>query len=242
MAAAAIPGLNFGPEVTYILAAILIITGLALAFYGHGLWTTVMSMIGALLGSAVGFLFGAALGGVVAGLVLALVGAVIGSILFTKLVKVALAFLVGLLAAALVYGLLRGSANFTGQMDPPLVGAILVLIVVFGISYYFIDDIIGIITAAIGGLLLALGLYLLTNTIVTPGLAGLGVFLLGALVQTATIKKKQRARTRAAATPPPPTPPPMEQANMDLREGSRTRRGSMASDSSSRAFAHGRLR
>src|SRR5206468_2536741 len=104
-------------------------------------------------------LFGAALGGVVAGLVLALVGAVIGSILFTKLVKVALAFLVGLLAAALVYGLLRGSANFTGQMDPPLVGAILVLIVVFGISYYFIDDIIGIITAAIGGLLLALGLY-----------------------------------------------------------------------------------
>src|SRR5216117_550637 len=210
MAAAAIPGLNFGPEVTYILAAILIITGLALAFYGHGLWTTVMSMIGALLGSAVGFLFGAALGGVVAGLVLALVGAVIGSILFTKLVKVALAFLVGLLAAALVYGLLRGSANFTGQMDPPLVGAILVLIVVFGISYYFIDDIIGIIAAAIGGLLLALGLYLLTNTIVTPGLAGLGVFLLGALVQTATIKKKQRARTRAAATPPPPPPPPME--------------------------------
>src|SRR5437660_1405406 len=96
MAAAALPGLNFGPEVTYILAAILIITGLALAFYGHGLWTTVMAMIGALL----------------------------------------------------------------------------------------------------------------TNTSVTPGLAGLGVFLLGALVQTATIKKKQRARTRAAATPPPPPPPP----------------------------------
>src|SRR5437870_13834823 len=206
--AAAIPGLNFGPEVTYILAAILIITGLALAFYGHGLWTTVMSMIGALRGTPVGFPLGAALGGVVAGLVLALVGAVIGSILFTKLVKVALAFLVGLLAAALVYGLLRGSANFTGQMDPPLVGAILVLIVVFGISYYFIDDIIGIITAAIGGLLLALGLYLLTNTIVTPALAGLGVSLLGALVQTATIKKKQRARTRAAATPPRPPPPP----------------------------------
>src|SRR5207247_4872240 len=113
MAAAAIPGLNFGPEVTYILAAILIITGLALAFYGHGLWTTVMSMIGALLGSAVGFLFGAALGGVVAGLVLALVGAAIGSILFAKLVKAPLAFLDGLLAAALVYELLRVPAKFT---------------------------------------------------------------------------------------------------------------------------------
>jgi len=207
--AAAIPGLNFGPEVTYILAAILIITGLALAFYGHGLWTTVMSMIGALLGSAVGFLFGAALGGIVAGIILALVGAVVGSILFTKLVKVALAFLVGLLAAAVVYGLLGGSARFTeGRLDSALIGALLVLIVVFGISYYFIDDIIGIITAAIGGLLLALGLYLLNAGTLTAGLAGLGVFLLGALVQTATIKKKQRARTRAAATPPPPPPPP----------------------------------
>ena len=207
--AAAIPGLNFGPEVTYILAAILIITGLALAFYGHGLWTTVMSMIGALLGSAVGFLFGAALGGIVAGLILALVGAVIGSILFTKLVKVALAFLVGLLAAAVVYGILGGSARFTqGQLDSALIGALLVLIVVFGISYYFIDDIIGIVTAAIGGLLLALGLYLLNAGTLTAGLAGLGVFLLGALIQTAAIKKKKLARTRAAATPPPPPPPP----------------------------------
>ncbi len=206
---AAVPGLNFGPEVTYILAAVLIITGLALAFWGHGLWSTVMSMIGALLGSAVGFLFGAALGGLIPGLILALVGAVIGSILFTKLVKVALAFLVGLLAAALVYGLLGGQARFTqGQLDPALIGALLVLIVVFGISYYFIDDIIGIITAAIGGLLLALGLFLLSAGTVTAGLAGLGVFLLGALVQTAAIKKKKRARMRAVPTPPPPPPPP----------------------------------
>src|SRR2546421_1715504 len=106
MAAAAIPGLNFGPEVTYILAAILIVTGLALAFYGHGLWATVMSMIGALLGSAVGFPFGAPLGGILVGLILALVGAVIGSILFANLVKLTLAFLGGLLAPAVVYRLL----------------------------------------------------------------------------------------------------------------------------------------
>ena len=207
VAPSAVPQLNFGPEVTYILAAVLIITGLALTFKGHGLWSTVMSMIGALLGSAVGFLFGAALGGMIAGLILALVGAVIGSILFTKLVKVALAFLVGLLAAALTYALLRGNATFTGQMDPPLVGAILVLIVVFGISYYFIDDLIGIITAAIGGLLLALGLFLLGATAVTAGIAGLGVFVLGAFVQMSAIKRKKLAHVRAAPTPPPPPPP-----------------------------------
>jgi hypothetical protein len=206
---AAIP-LPFGPEVTLILAAILVITGLALAFKGYGLWSTVMSMIGALLGSAVGFLFGAALGGnQIAGLVLALVGAVIGSILFTKLVKVALSFLVGLLAAALVYGFLRGPASFTeGQFDSTLVAALLVLIAVFGVSYYFIDDIIGIVTAAIGGLLLALGLYLLGTETIIAGLAGFGVFALGALVQTAAIKRKRQARARVAAVAPPPPPPP----------------------------------
>jgi hypothetical protein len=92
-------------------------------------------------------------------------------------------------------------------MDPPLVGAILVLIVVFGISYYFIDDIIGIITAAIGGLLLALGLFLLGATALTAGLAGLGVFVLGAFVQMSAIKRKKLAHVRAAPTPPPPPPP-----------------------------------
>jgi hypothetical protein len=204
---APLPAIISSNEIRYLLAGILIITGLALAFWGHGLWATVMSLIGALLGAVVGYLFGAALGGDVAALVLAIVGAVIGSILFTKLVKVALAFLVGLLAGAAVYGVLGGRAQFTaGQLDAPLIAAILVLIVVFGISYYYIDDIIGIITAAIGGLLLALGLFLLQVATITAALAGLGVFALGAFMQTAALRRKRRARaaTAAAAAPPPP--------------------------------------
>src|SRR5437867_13093855 len=204
---AALPGIITSPEIRYLLAGVLILTGLALAFWGHGLWATVMSMIGALLGAVVGYLFGAALGGDLAGLILAIVGAVIGSILFTKLVKVALAFLVGLLAGAAVYGLLGGRAQFTaGQLDTPLIAAILVLIVVFGISYYFVDDLIGIITAAIGGLLLALGLYLLRGpgSGLTSALAGLGVFVLGAIVQTSAIRRRKQARAAASATPPPP--------------------------------------
>ena len=203
----ALPSIISSPEIRYLLAGILILTGLALAFWGHGLWATLMSLIGALLGAVVGYLFGAALGGDVAALILAIVGAVIGSILFTKLVKVALAFLVGLLAGAAVYGVLGGRAQFTaGQLDAPLIAAILVLIVVFGISYYYIDDIIGIITAAIGGLLLALGLYLLQVATITAALAGLGVFALGAFMQTAALRRKRRARaaTAAAASPPPP--------------------------------------
>src|SRR2546422_3313569 len=154
----ALPSIISSQEIRYLLAGILILTGLALGFWGHGLWATVMSMIGALLGAVVGYLFGAALGGDLAGLILALVGAVIGSILFTKLVKVALAFLVGLLAGAAVYGVLGGRAQFTaGQLGATPVAAVLVLIVVLGLSYYYIADIIGITTPAIGGVLRDLG-------------------------------------------------------------------------------------
>src|SRR5256712_982400 len=171
----ALPSIISSQEIRYLLAGILILTGLALGFWGHGLWATVMSMIGALLGAVVGYLFGAALGGDLAGLILALVGAVIGSILFTKLVKVALAFLVGLLAGAAVYGVLGGRAQFTaGQLGAPPLAAILVPILVFGIPYYYIHHLIGVITAAIGGLLLALGVYLLpVVSTVTPAPAGL---------------------------------------------------------------------
>src|SRR3989454_1186082 len=157
----ALPSIISSQEIRYLLAGILILTGLALGFWGHGLWATVMSMIGALLGAVVGYLFGAALGGDLAGLILALVGAVIGSILFTKLVKVALAFLVGLLAGAAVYGVLGGRAQFTaGELGAPPIAGVPVLIVVFGISPYYIDDIIVVITPPVGGLLLPPRLYL----------------------------------------------------------------------------------
>lgn len=197
-----------------IIGVILVVTGLLMALWGHGIWNMVMSMIGALLGSAVGYIFGAAFGGPIAGLVLALVGAIIGSILFSKLVKVALAFLVGLLAGVLVYALLGGTAVFTaGRVDAPLIAALLVLVVVFGLAFYFIDDLIGIITAAIGGLLLAAGLYLLGQPTALAAGAGIGAFVIGSILQTSAINRKRRAKAAAhqaavAPTPYPPPPPP----------------------------------
>jgi hypothetical protein len=188
---AAIPLLpTLGPSAGLVIGGILIVAGLLLGFWGHGVWATVMSMIGALLGSAVGFLVGTALGNELAGLVLAAVGAIIGSILFSKLVKVALAFLVGLLAGALTYSLLHGSGTFTpGAMDTALIVSIVVVVIVFGVAFYYIDDLIGIITAAIGGLLVAAGLYILNISTLVAAAAGIGVFLLGAFVQTTAINR-----------------------------------------------------
>jgi hypothetical protein len=208
---------SVAPEIATLIGGVLIVTGLLLAFWGHGIWAMVMSMIGALLGSAVGYLFGVPLGGNLVGVVLAVVGAIIGSILFSKLVKVALAFLVGVLAGALVYALMKGQAYFSaGTLDPALIVALLVVVVVFGISYYFIDDLIGIITAAIGGLLLAAGLYILNVGTLVAAVAGIGIFVLGAVLQTRAINRKRRIREeqkamaqgQVAAYPPPPPPPP----------------------------------
>ncbi len=212
---------NLAPEAGVIIGGILVVTGLLLAFWGHGIWAAVMSMIGALLGSAVGYLVGATVSGSdIVGLILAIVGAVIGSILFSKLVKVALAFLVGVLAGALVYALLNGKATFNaGTLDAPLIVALLVVVVVFGVSYYFIDDLIGIITAAIGGLLAAAGLYILNVATLLAAVAGIGLFVIGAVVQTRAINRKRRLREEqkaiehaqaqgAYAYPPPPPPPP----------------------------------
>ena len=210
---------NISSDVALLIGGVLVVTGLLLAFWGHGIWAAVMSMIGALLGSAVGYLFGVPLGGDIAGLVLAVVGAIIGSILFSKLVKVALAFLVGLLAGALVYSLLHGKAYIDTKnyaLDPPLIAALLVVVIVFGISYYFIDDLIGIITAAIGGLIIPAGLYILTLGTLLAAVARPGGFVLGALLQPQALRRHHRVReeqqamaeAQARGPPPPPPPPP----------------------------------
>jgi len=199
---------SFGPEAALIIGLILVVAGLLLAFWGHGIWSSLMSLLGALIGGAVGYLFGASLGGQLGGLILAVIGAILGGILFAKLVKVGLAFLVGLLAAALVYSVLRGSARFTaGQIDPALAIALVVLIAVFALAYYFIDELIGVITAAIGGLLLGAGLWFLGAGTIIAALAGFGAFALGAVLQTTAIRRRRRARAYVPVAAPPPPPP-----------------------------------
>lgn len=207
-------GLTF--EVALLLGVILIAVGLALAFYGRRLWRTLMSLIGALIGSSIGFLAGYAIGGPLIGIVLAIVGAILGSLLFGFLVKVALAFLVGLLAAALVFLVIPGPLPAgTGTGDPRFIAAVIVLIVVFAIAYYFIDELIGVVTAIVGGLLLAGGVYLVLGTGfgLVAGIAGLAAFVFGAILQTIAIRRQKRiaAAQRAAQyapPPPPPSPPP----------------------------------
>ncbi len=201
------------PTIAYVIGGVLAVLGLALAFWGRGIWKVVMAIIGMALGSILGFLVGFAIGGYLLGLGLGLVGAFLGSILFGKLVKIALALVMGLLAAGAVF-LAVGAPSGTGLGDTRVIAAIAAFLVVFALAYYFIEEVIGFITALIGGLLLALGVYIVlgTGNGLLAGAAGLVVFLMGAISQEVKVRRQKRIAAAMTQPPvayaPPPPPPP----------------------------------
>jgi len=104
------------PTIAVAVGAALVVLGLAFAFWGRGIWKRIMALIGMILGGVLGFIAGyALLNGYIGGLVLALVGAFLGSILFWRLMNIALALVMGLLAAALVF---FAFGTPTGTADP----------------------------------------------------------------------------------------------------------------------------
>jgi len=223
------------PTSLLILGGLLIVVGLVLAFVGRKVWTPFMSFVGAVAGGTVGYLVGAyyAPGNFVAALALGLIGSILGSILFNYLVKIALALITAAIPATLVYYWMRGNpvADQTAQ-DTPVIVAILVLLVVFAIAYYFVEELIGVVTSLVGGFLLGIGVFLVglsqgvaTGNAATYALAGGGlVFLVGAILQTLAIRaakkgsvwRLRRAKAAPAAPVPspyaPPSPPPAASA------------------------------
>ncbi len=208
------------PTAFLIIGGLLALVGTLLAFFGRKLWTPFMSLIGAILGGSVGYFIGIyfASGSAIAPLILALLGSVLGSILFNYLVKIALALIAAAIPAYLVYRSMNPDpvADQSAQ-SPAVIAAILVLVAIFAIAYYFVEELIGLVTALVGGFLLGAGVFLITG----DGLSAIGaaavVFLLGAILQTLAIRRAKkggslrRRRARAAAmapvAPPPPPPP-----------------------------------
>ena len=211
------------PSIVWAIAGILVVVGLAFAFFGRGILRSLMAIIGAVLGGVIGFLAGAFLvsgGSSLLAIGLGLVGSFIGFILFWKLVKIGFALALGVLAAALVF-IAFGTPTGTGAGDSRVIAAIVAFLVVFAIAYYFIEELIGIITALIGGILVGAGAYLFLGPNPVGGVqtwmvaiaAGAVVFFLGAFMQTMKVRRQKRAKAtmaapRAYASPPPPPPPP----------------------------------
>ena len=195
-----------------IIGVLLILVGIGLAFAGRKLWAPFMSLVGAILGGAVGYIVGVYYVGTGLGpLLLALIGSVLGSILFNYLVKIALALIAAGVPAILTYYGLGGNtaADQTAQ-DTPVIVSILVLLIVFAIAYYLVEELIGVVTALVGGFLLGAGVFLVTDGDVTMSLAmATIVFLVGGTLQSLAIRAAKKGTGlhlrwhRGPKVPPP---------------------------------------
>jgi len=211
------------PTILTVLGGILALIGLLLAFVGRKMWTPFMSLVGAIIGGAIGYIVGAVFFGnsILAAGLLGLIGSVLGSILFNYLVKIALALIAAAVPAGLAYYGLGGPG---AAQDTAVIAAILVLLVFFAIAYYFVEELIGVVTALVGGALLGIGVFLVTNNGTWTIGGGAIVFIVGAIVQTLAIRhakkggvwRMRRAKTAQTAMyappPPPPAAPPVQRA------------------------------
>lgn len=178
---------------------ILLIVGLLLCFFGEIIWEFMVSILGAIIGSMIGFAVGYAVGGYICALGLAVLFAIIGSMLFQLLAKAAVALLCALLAFGGVAYLV-----YTGNPDDtttPIVVGLIVGVIVFVIAIMFVEEIVGVFLAAIGGFLVGVAVYFLVGggfAFVWAVLAGGSMFVLGAVFQV----MMQRQRKKPSPAPP----------------------------------------
>jgi hypothetical protein len=181
----------YGITIPFWVFIILIIIGLLMAFFGRAIWDIIMGLIGGLIGSMIGFVVGFILLGFIGAIIFMFIFGFIGSILFRYLVRVALALLCGLLVAALIW-----LAASKPPMEDFAVIGLIIMIIVFIPCYYFIEQLVSVLTALIGGVILGLGVYGLT---LSPVMAiGLGIlaWIGGAIVQILALEKYDRVSDR----------------------------------------------
>lgn len=208
---------------------LVLIVGLLLCFFGEIIWEFMISILGAIIGSMIGFALGYALGGYLCGFGLMFICAIIGSMIFQFLAKAAVALLLAVLAFAasayLVY-----SSN-PDDLNTPVIVGLVVGVIVFVIAIMYVEEIISVFLAAIGGLLIAVAVYFLVGgdyAFIYAGLAGGVCFGIGAVFQVMYQRERKGRRAppvrepvrrepvskapgqRPPAQQPPAQPPPSQ--------------------------------
>lgn len=191
-----------------IVALLLVVVGLFLAFAGRKAWRHVMSFIGAVVGGLLGYAIGTAVGGPLVGLMVSVLAAIVGSALFIFLANVAIGLTAGMLAF-IVAGALSGNT---------LVGLVAGLIA-FVVTLVFIEAAIGVVTAVVGGLLVGIGVMWLGQDMLLVVATMLGSMVLGGSFQMLALKEESELRDAgrrvgsesavAVAAASAPAPPPV---------------------------------
>jgi hypothetical protein len=195
------------PELVFLIALVLVLVGLSLAFAGRRVWKHMMSFIGAVIGGMFGFLFGAAVGGWIVGFIVGMLGSFIGSALFIFLARLGLSVVAGALTMVVV-----GAVTGSGMASLVLGG------IAFVVTFVYVETAIGLVTAVVGALLVGAGLFLMgVEDMLLVVLAILGLAVFGGAFQMTALKEEKERRAAhhavhhpvAAAAVAPPAAPPM---------------------------------
>ena len=198
---------SVSPEIVFLIALVIVLVGLALAFAGRRVWKHAMSFIGAIIGGMFGFVFGAAIGGWLVGLIAGLLGSFIGSALFIFLARIGISVVAGALAIV-VADALAGNGLV----------ALVIGGVAFVVTFVYVETAIGLVTAVVGALLVGAGLALMDVTdMLLVVLVVLGVAVFGGAFQMTALKEERECRLAHHATHHPvaaaavaaPAPPPV---------------------------------
>ncbi|MEE9237331.1 MAG: hypothetical protein V3U52_06045 [Thermoplasmata archaeon] len=171
--------------------------GLALGFAGRAIWGRLMTLLGIILGAAVGYSLGVLILPGLASLGLAIVGAAVGGMIFTWIVEVALAGMAGALGLYVTY---RGLLEYISPSDALVVG-ILVLLIIFSLSFYYMQSLMSYVSALLGGILTGVGFFLLTNDLQLSIISSLGIVILGSLVQELLVKRYEKRIQKISRKP-----------------------------------------
>jgi hypothetical protein len=194
---------------------ILLIVGLLLCFFGEIIWEFMISILGFMIGWTIGFALGSAYAGFICGFGLAFIFGFIFSMLFQFLAKVAVA----LVCAALAFvGFYLLASELGASSGASLIVGIIAGLFVLVIAIFYVEEIVGVFLAAIGGFLIGVAVYFITSgdlRAVYAGLAGGGLFALGAAFQVSYQQRRKGARRR-----PPQRRRPAQERQPQQREAS----------------------
>jgi len=195
-------------DILVIVAILLVFVGLFLAFAGRRIWKNVMSFIGGFIGFLVGFALGVAISGALVGFLIGILGGIVGGTVFVFLARLGISALGGILAFLLVSAI---------GGDSVFMVALIIGVVVFIVTFVFVEAAIGVVTAVAGGLLFGFGLILLEVDMTLSVIGLLAVIVFGAAFQLYVWREEEELKqgrgvarfAAAGASMSPPAPPDM---------------------------------
>lgn len=175
------------------IGAIALVLGLLLAFFGESIFKLLTSLIGALIGGLIGYSFGIVLGGLIGGIFVALIGAVIGGLLFYFVAEAGIALVLAyftFLGVLYLFGVGGGISTLRSSLGIAEIAGLIAGFAVFMIAIIFFEDIVAIVTAVAGGLLVDYAL-----TVFNLGTLGtiisVVVIVIGLVYQFSRIRSKR---------------------------------------------------